>query len=96
MEKERNLLPEMSEYSFTGDVLYFPFVYKVQENEKNITALEFLRDNLIESVRDALLNTWENMPDVYVGAIYSEGRTEIYLVHTQPFKEISAIYPFAN
>ena len=98
MEKERNLLPEMSKYSLTGDVLHFPFsfVYKVVENEENITALEFLRNDLIDSARDAVLKSWENIPDVSVGAIYTGDKTDIYLAHTQPFEEILAIYPFAN
>ncbi|MFA5622759.1 MAG: hypothetical protein WC981_00830 [Candidatus Dojkabacteria bacterium] len=98
MEKEKRVLSEMSEYSLTGDILHFPFsvVYKVAENEKKITALEFLRDNLLESTRDAVLRSWENIPDVCTGAIYSGDKVEIYLAHTQPFKDILAIYPFAN
>lgn len=98
MEKERNILPEVANYSLTGDILKFPFsvVYKVVENEANITALEFLRNDLTESARDAVLNSWEKIPDICVGAIYSEDKVEIYLTHTQPFDEILAIYPFAN
>ena len=98
MEKENNLLPEIPTYRFTGDILNFPFsvVYKVAQNEKNVTALEFIRHGLLESARDAVLRSWENIPDVCAGAIYTEGKTEIYLAHTQPFEEILAIYPFAN
>lgn len=98
MEKESNNLPEVVGYNFTGDILDFPFslVYRVEENERNITALEFLRNDLTESARDALLKSWEKIPDVCVGAIYTKDKTEIYLVHTQPFEEIVAIYPFAN
>ena len=98
MEKEINSLPELTGYSFTGDVLDFPFsvVYKVEENERNITALEFLRNDLLESARDAILKSWGKIPNVCVGAIYTKDKTEVYLAHTQPFEEILPIYPFAN